>query len=857
MMRQYWELKARYQNCLLFFRLGDFYEMFFEDAERASQLLGLTLTARESGTTTKAPMCGVPYHSAQSYIAKLLKLGEKVALCEQMEDPRQVRGLVKRDVVRVLTPGTLVESDLLAERVNNYLSAVAGTPAEFGLASVDLSTGEFMATAYAGRTALEDVRDELLRLQPAECLATRDVITSLQLASHNSTAVDDVPSPIDAKASLQRHFQIASLTAFGCEDRPVIQQAAALLLEYLQRTHKGGLAHLKKLTIYSANSFLRLDPFTLDALEIVEARSGAGQTPTLLSTLDLTTCAMGGRQLRQWLLRPLVLAGEILNRLDAVEWLVEHPGDRANVRDSLKACADLERIAARVGSQSANARDLAAMRATLGQFSRLKAVLVQAGAPGLLAEHTTALDDCPDLQSLLATALVEDPPQLLTEGGLIRDGYHSEVDELRLLTKRSKDFLLEIQTRERRRTGIANLKVQYNSVFGYFIEVSKGKTHLVPANYQRKQTLTGAERYITPELKEIEGKILGAQEKLCSLEHELFLRVRAQVAESVATLLHSAHAAGAVDALAALAEAASRYGYVRPAIDAGGTIEIIEGRHPVLERVQSTFVSNDVRLLPWQEQILIVTGPNMAGKSTYLRQTALITLMAHVGSFVPAKEARIAVVDGIYCRIGASDRLAQGLSTFMVEMTEVAQILNHATDRSLLIFDEVGRGTSTYDGISIAWAIVEHIAKDLGAKTLFATHYYELTALADEYPSVKNYNVLVREWKNELVFLYKINPGRADRSYGVQVAKLAGLPEPVISRSRDLLKEFERTAPRENSGRYGGQLSLFQPLPDPVRYRLEAAEVEALTPLEAMNLLHELRELLRGAPTGEGGFSNA
>jgi DNA mismatch repair protein MutS len=585
----------------------------------------------------------------------------------------------------------------------------------------------------------------------------------------------------------------------------------------------------------------------------VDSLAGEGKGPTLLSVLDSTQNAMGGRTLRRWLLHPPVEAAEILNRHDAVEWFLDRGSERAAVRDLLRQSADLERITARVGAGSANARDLVAMRTTLGLLGRLKGLLERAGAPGLLAEHAARMADLPDLEELLASAIADDPPPTLASGGLIRDGWNTEVDELRTLARNSREVLAGIQARERARTGIDGLKVQYNSVFGYFIEVTRSKAGNVPADYVRKQTLTGAERYITPELKDVEGKILSAQERLCALERSLFEDVRGRIAGWVPHLLAYSVSVGAVDALASLAETAAVNGYVRPKMDPSGAIEITDGRHPVLERVQQVFVSNDIKLLPWQEHILLVTGPNMAGKSTFLRQTALITLMAHAGSFVPARQASIAVVDGIYCRIGASDRLSQGKSTFMVEMTEVSQILNHATERSLLVFDEVGRGTSTYDGISIAWAIVEHVARDLKAKTLFATHYYELTALSDQFPSVVNYNVLVREWKNNLVFLYKIAPGRADRSYGVHVARLAGLPEAIVRRAAELLKEFERTSPRQKPASGGGQLSLFEPLPDPIRLKLEEAEVESLTPLEAINLLHSIREMLRGG----SGYSNA
>ncbi len=851
MMRQYQELKARYEDCLLFFRLGDFYEMFFEDAERASRLLGLTLTARDGGSQSKTPMCGVPHHSAQSYIGKLLKLGEKVAVCEQMEDPKSVKGLVRRDVVRVLTPGTIVESELLDEKRNNWLVAVAGTPEAWGLALADLSTGEFRGTGQAGPGAPAELRAELARLRPAEVLASGDLREWLGDPGCTVTPLDRVP-PRETGRALLDHFGAVSLAPYGLEDRPELQAAAAGVLEYARRTQRGGTDHLRTFARYDADGALRLDPFTLDALEVVDSPRGDG--PTLLSVLDRTVSAMGSRTLRGWLLRPLANAGDILSRLDAVQWLAESEGPRGGLRTRLESCADLERIGARIGSRSATPRDLGALRASLDVVATVRRDLGAAGAPGLIAEHAAELDPLPALREHLGRALTDEPPPLTADGGVIRDGFHPEVDDLRRLAKSSRDVLLEIQERERARTGIDGLRISYNSVFGYTFEIGRSKAKQAPPEWERRQTLSNVERFSTPELKELERKILGAEDRLLRLEAELFAGVRDRCAADLAALLVTARALGRLDALASLAEVAVRHGYIRPAIDPAGTIEIVEGRHPALERALPSFVSNDVRLVPWQEQIMLITGPNMAGKSTFLRQTAILALMAHAGSFVPAKEARIGVLDGIYCRIGASDRLAKGLSTFMVEMVEVAQILNHATERSLLIFDEVGRGTSTWDGTAIAWAIVEHLARHVGAKTLFATHYFELTALTETLPSVRNLNVLVREWKGELVFLYKIVPGRAERSYGVQVAKLAGLPGTLIARARERLAELESQTAAPAPAEPGAQLTLFGPLPDPLRRKLEEADPDRLTPMEALQLVGELKDLLHGSG---GPFSNA
>ncbi len=857
MMRQYWELKSRYEDCLLFFRLGDFYEMFFDDAEKGSRLLGLTLTARDSGGDAKAPMCGVPYHSAQQYIAKLLEMGEKVAICEQMEDPKKAKKLVRREVVRVLTPGTVVESSLLDEKSNNYLAALAHSGGETGLALLDLSTGDFRATFAGQGASVSDLRDEIARIRPAECLASEQLIQSLGLSAFNCAPIKEPLSGADARKLLLDHFGVLSLEPFGCEDNPGVQAAAAELVGYAKRASGARLEHLNRLQTFEIGASLRLDPFTLSALEIVDPPGGSRAGPTLLSTLDLSCSAAGARTLRQWLVRPLAEAGEILNRLDAVQWLVENSDSRRGLRDSVSKVADLERICARVGSRTANARDLVAMRTTLLKVRELRDMLKKDGAAGIVGEHAERLDEIPPLRAKLDSALADEPPFQLNEAGLIKDGYNAEVDELRNLARHGKEVLLGIQRRERERTGIETLKVHYNSVFGYFIEISRAKAHMAPADYERKQTLTNSERFITPELKELEAKILGAQDRLCVLERDLFAGIREEVAGHLPSLLATARSLAALDCLACLAEAAARFGYVRPAIDPSGMTEIIEGRHPVLERIQETFVSNDVRLIPWQEQVLIITGPNMAGKSTFLRQTALITLMAHAGSFVPAKQAKISVADGIFCRIGAADRLTRGQSTFMVEMTEAAHIINHATERSLLIFDEIGRGTSTFDGIAIASALVEHIVKEIGAKTLFATHYYELTALADSFSQVRNFNVLVREWKGELVFLYKIISGRTDRSYGVQVAKLAGLPKDLIEKAREYLREFERQSAARQTSDPGAQLNLFGPLPDPVRAKLMEADLETLTPLEALNLLHALREMLNAGDVNDERFSDA
>lgn len=853
MMRQYWEFKAQYKDSLLFFRLGDFYELFFEDAEKASKLLGLTLTSRDGGGDVKAPMCGLPYHSAASYIGKLLKFGEKVAICEQVGDPSKTKGLVKREVIRVYTPGTVMEGNLLDEKSNNYIAALAGTSKSLGIAYADLSTGEFRATSISGVKGFAEALAELIRISPAECLVTRELMEQAKYSGIYLTPMESPPSPSESSSILLRHFSVQSLAPFGCDGQPQVTQAAAALLNYLGKTHKGGLSHITTLKTYSPSSSLRLDPFTLDALEVVDSRGTGEKTPTLLSSLDKTVSGPGSRVMRNWLLRPLYDAAAINARLDAVSWLVDNERLLTEFRGIASSCPDLERIASRIGGRNANARDLVAVKNALQSVGKIRTLLSVAGFPAVVAEALSSMEPVPELDELLSKSIADEPPAVITEGGLIKDGWNPEVDELRGLSRHGKDRLMEVQARERERTGIENLKVQYNSVFGYFIEVSKGKTGKVPPDYQRKQTLTGAERYITPELKELESKILGATERLEALEKELFTGIREQSARHVGALLSSGRALGILDALSSYALVAMKRDYVRPTVEAGGGLEIIEGRHPVLEQLVSPFVSNDIHIVPGEEMVLLITGPNMAGKSTYLRQNALIALMAHAGCFVPAKSARIGLFDGIYCRIGASDRLTRGQSTFMVEMTEVAHILNHATRNSLLVFDEVGRGTSTYDGISIAWSILEHVAHRIGAGTLFATHYYELTALAGTVPGVRNYNVLVREWKNELVFLYKIVPGRADRSYGVQVAKLAGIPGDILTRARELLQTFEKKKVMEEQDAEG-QMALFGgEARDEIASILRGVEPERMTPVQALTLLSDLKERLgSNSRTGEG-----
>jgi DNA mismatch repair protein MutS len=865
MMAVYQRIKAENPEALLFFRLGDFYEMFGDDAKEAAGLLDITLTARSAGEgrSQKIPMCGVPYHAAETYIARLLKAGRKVAIVEQMEDPRKAKGMVKRELVRIITPGTLLEPNSLEAKQNNYLAALAVSADGWGLAAADVSTGEFLVTEFSGPRALEDLFLELNRLRPAEILAPDDLAAALtekltQLDYAYLTRLEGFRFDPDAgRIRLLEHFHLASLEGFGVGGYGIGLGAAAAALHYLQETQRGALTHIRKITPYALASHMALDAATLRNLDLLRNSFDGSRHHTLLETLDFTATAMGGRRLQRWLLRPLLSLEAILARQAAVAEFSASTRLRQDTYAVLKAMHDLERLAGRVGSNTANGRDLVALAASLALLPELKAALGKTQAE-ILALTARDLPVCSEVRDLLARALEDEPPVSIKEGGLIRAGYHAEVDELRSLSRQGKSFIAELQARERERTGIASLKVEYNSVFGYYIEVTKANAKLVPGDYQRKQTLVNAERYITPELKEYENKVLTAEERLMALELELFLELRARVAGRLPDILLAAERVADIDVLLALAEAASRYNYIRPQVDGGDRLNIREGRHPVVERLtREKFVPNDLCLDRSEQQVIILTGPNMSGKSTYLRQTALIVVLAQMGGFVPAAEAQIGIVDRVFTRVGAADNLAGGQSTFMVEMNEAANILNNATARSLVILDEVGRGTSTFDGVSIAWSVVEHLHDRIGAKTLFATHYYELTELALSKPRVKNFNIAVREWKDDILFLRKILPGASDRSYGIQVARLAGLPEEVIGRAREVLANLERANYTESGNSRlaqhaageaaAPQLGLFEDgRQQAVMAELQKLSPETLTPLEALVLLAELKKKLQG-----------
>ena len=807
MMKQYLQIKREHTDEILLFRLGDFYEMFFEDAEQAASVLDIALTSRDGGNDVEVPMAGVPYHAADSYIQKLVEEGHRVAICEQVEDASEASGLVERDVVRIITPGTRLDEGVLGSNRDNLAAAVSSEKDIWGLAVADISTGYFACVQIDGLDAERKVLGELARHAPAECccdLSDLDDEFNKQVENLGDIQLRDMDdwafSFGECSSLLKEHFEVADLGGFGLEGRPLAVRAAGALLRYLRDTQKNGLLQLTALQTYHVDDFLVIDPVARRTLELTEPMLRDRSGGTLLETLDHTQTAMGGRTLRRTIERPMRQPDDIEQRLDAVQVLTEAPSLRDTLANSLSNIADLERLAGRVAYGSANARDLVALGKSLGKipnFSDVLDELVQYSA-GLWMELADSLDVLEDVQNELDSALVDEPPVTLREGGLIRKGYDEEIDTIRNAAEEGKQWMEDLQKRERERTGIGSLKVGQNKVFGYYIEVTNAHKDKVPENYERKQTLVNSERYITSELKEKEATILGAEERLGELEYQVFVRLRDWVAQQVNRIQSTAEVIGWADLLYSLAHVASRNNYCRPRVDDELVIEISQGRHPMLENssLDEPFVPNDAYLDCSRESLLIITGPNMSGKSTYLRQVALIVIMAQMGSFVPADRARIGLVDQIFTRIGAADDLTRGRSTFMMEMMEVANILNNATPRSLVVLDEVGRGTSTYDGISIAWSTCEYIRQSprLGCRTLFATHYHELTQLADICQGVVNYSVAVQKEGDDIVFLRKVVPGPTDQSYGIYVAGLAGVPERVISRARGLLPQLEESS---------------------------------------------------------------
>lgn len=828
MIQQYRRIKAHIPpDALLLFRLGDFYEMFFEDAKLGAQLLNLTLTQRNG-----MPMCGIPYHAAEGYIGRLLRAGRKVAICDQLETPKPGK-LVARDVTQILSPGTHFDAHLLQASQPNWLAALCRNAHRYGLALMDLTTGTFRVTELETEEAC---RAELQRVRPAEILAPQSMMDSLRTLGGDSvwTGYEDWTfEPETAYHTLRDHFKTQSLDGFGASELTVGIAAAGAALHYLQHALRRDLRHVHRLQVYRVTDFLVLDAATQRNLELVESARG-DRRQSLLGCLDRTITPMGARLLRDWLMHPLQDLEAIRARQDVIGFFMEHPHLLADLREKLEPVRDLERTLGRLTVGTGNARDLVALRQALEAVPAVRAVCQPTAPllrheplprPRLLEELVSQVTELPDLVELLRRAIQPAPPLSLKEGGLIQPGYHPPLDELRRAAREGKDWIAALQEKEIQRTGISSLKIRYNSVFGYFIEITRANLDKVPPDYIRKQTIANGERFYTEELKAMEHQILGAEEKANALEYELFLDIRQRALAHSEAIQQTARALAALDVLASLAEVARHYNYCRPEVHDGTTIEIHDGRHPVLEQtlVAERFVPNDVRLDDEQHQILIITGPNMAGKSTYIRQVALLVLLAHTGSFIPARQATIGLVDRIFTRIGATDDLARGQSTFLVEMNETANILHHATRRSLVILDEIGRGTSTFDGLSIAWAVVEYLHNEAGAKTLFATHYHELTELAHCLPRVKNYNVAVREWHDQIIFLHKILPGGTDKSYGIHVARLAGLPAAVIARAKEVLANLEQTeltavaapkSPRVRSKptvRETPQLSLFPP----------------------------------------------
>lgn len=859
MMRQYLELKDKYSDCLLFFRLGDFYEMFFEDAKTAAKELDLVLTGRDCGLSERAPMCGVPYHAVDGYIAKLIEKGFKVAVCEQLEDPALAKGLVERDVIRVITPGTVIEERMLEEGQNSYIASISTGENVFGLAYADVSTGEFYLLQLEGKQPSVSLLDELERIRPREIIAepalfmqqllTRQISANYYLEQYGAGAF----LPDSARDVLKRHFQVSTLSGFGADEAPYAVFAAGALMRYLAETQKNALSHIQGMRILSRSSYMVLDATTRRNLELTQPlRFGASKKNTLINLLDDARTGMGGRMLRDWIDRPLQSIEEIERRLDAVEELCGNMTGRQQLREMLRGMYDIERLCSKIVYGTVNARDCVALTQTLERIPLIREALRQNESEALKS-ICDGLDEMEDVLSLLSRAITEDPPASIKDGGFIRTGYNAEVDELRQIADGSQEWLDRFETSERENTKIKNLRVGYNRIFGYYIEVTKSYLSLVPYEYERKQTLANAERFITPELKEMEQKILGAKDRLVVLETELFGEIRQVLLSCTGRLQQNGAQIAELDCYGSLAEVAVNNNYCRPKWNRQGRIQIKNGRHPVIERaMKEPFVPNDVLLNRADDRLLIITGPNMAGKSTYMRQTALIALMGHIGSFVPAGEADLSIVDRIFTRIGASDDLSSGQSTFMVEMSEVANILHNAGENSLLILDEIGRGTSTFDGLSIAWSVLEYIAdpKRCGAKALFATHYHELTELEGELSGVKNFRVTVREIGEDIVFLRKIVRGGADQSFGIQVARLAGLPEAVLARAKEILERLESAdiAARREPAKIESsvQPSLLDVSGEESAIRiLREMDVNRLTPLEALNQLFALNAMLK------------
>lgn len=873
MMQHYLQTKEEYPDCILFYRLGDFYEMFFEDAKIVSRELELTLTGKSCGQEERAPMCGVPFHAYESYMNRLVAKGYKVAICEQMEDPKQAKRMVRREVIRVVTPGTNINEQALDEGKNNYIMCIVSLSDQFGVATADVTTGDFFVTEVDSKRRL---LDEIYKFSPTEVVCNEALFMS-------GLDIDDLKNRVGivlyslenwyfddslCENTLKEHFRVNSLEGLGLADLECGMIASGSLLKYLYETQKNSLEQISAIHPYTTGKFMVLDSSTRRNLELVETLREKAKRGSLLWVLDKTKTAMGARMLRSFVEQPLIEKEEIEGRLDAIEELMQRAIDREELREYLNPVYDLERLLTRITYQSANPRDLTAFKSSIGMIPHIRGILLELQSKEIqgICEDMDTLED---LYTLIDAAIEEEPPITVREGGIIKDGYHEEIDRLREAKSQGKNWLAELEAKEREKTGIKNLKIKFNKVFGYYLEVTNSFKDLVPDYYTRKQTLTNAERYITPELKEMEDMILGAEDKLVQLEYELFRELREQIAKNVVRIQKTAKALAKIDVFASLALISEQNHYCRPSLNQNGRIDIKNGRHPVVEKMinNDMFIANDTYLDNQKNRISVITGPNMAGKSTYMRQTALIVLMAQIGCFVPAETADIGIVDRIFTRVGASDDLASGQSTFMVEMTEVANILRNATGNSLLILDEIGRGTSTFDGLSIAWAVVEHISnpKLLGAKTLFATHYHELTELEGKLDNVNNYCIAVKEKGDDIVFLRKIVKGGADKSYGIQVAKLAGVPDSVIERAKEIAEELGRhdivdfteiLSNKKNSATKKKkehldevdltQMSLFDAVNDnDIIEELKEIDVGNLTPIEALNKLYELQNKIK------------
>ena len=871
MMQEYVRTKEENKDCILMYRVGDFFEMFFDDAKTVSRELELTLTGKECGLSERAPMCGVPFHAVDTYIGRLVRLGHKVAVCDQVEDPKEAKGLVRREITRIVTPGTNFDAAAMEEGRNNYLLCIVCTEDRFGIASCDVTTGEFLLTETDRR---EKLFDELFKLSPAEIICNETLLLSVpDLQEHLpasgvmvNTLEDRYFSDESCMMTLKDHFHVQSMEGLGIETMPCGICAAGALMSYLFETQKTDLSHITRILPYRTESYMVLGSTTMRNLELTETLREKEKKGSLLWVLDRCRTAMGARMLRSWVEQPLIVKEEIESRLDAVDALQKDEISLAELREYLGPVYDLERLVGRISQKSANPRDLIALKSSLEMLPHIEALLA-AFPCGLFEHYLDQYDTLEDIHALLEAAIEEDPPLAMKEGGIIREGYNEEVDSYRAAKTEGRRWLADLEAREREATGIHTLKVKYNRVFGYCIEVSNSFKDKVPDSYTRRQTLVNGERYITPELKELEDRILGAQDRLYALEYELYCQVRDEICAKLVRIQEMSRVIAAIDSLASLAHTAIRNGYVRPKITSDGVIRIKNGRHPVVEKMVSSgsFVPNDTHLDKKSHRISVITGPNMAGKSTYMRQTALIVLMAQIGSFVPADSADIGIVDRIFTRVGASDDLASGQSTFMVEMTEVAGILRNATSNSLLVLDEIGRGTSTFDGLSLAWAIIEYVAdrKIIGAKTLFATHYHELTELEGKIDGVNNYCIAVKEKGDGIVFLRKIVKGGADRSYGIQVARLAGVPEAVLCRADDLVSQLAKAditaavetivkTPRKKAkaAHYDEldleQMSFFDTVSDKdVIREINELDVQNMTPLDALNELYRIQNKLK------------